>query len=216
MLWATTCLVVGFLGAQVARGQGTVIFNNRITGTGGLTTHVWSSSSTNPGMAWVGLGSNDSPSGTTPFGSASATSMIGYGGSGGHYGYKTTFAQLLAAPGADQPESNLVPAGQTTTFRSGASVGGVAGIVATLGNVPKDAPVATVQMVAWDNSSGLYPTWTEAYTAWWNGFISAGKSVPFNVYNIGGDTNPAAALVGVQSFNLLYPGIPRPQRVDEL
>ena len=81
---------------------------------------MWGPSSTNPALALIGLGTNDNPSGTTPFGAASGMALIGAGGSGGHYGYATTFAQLIGALGANQPESILVPnpAGPTTSFES--------------------------------------------------------------------------------------------------
>src|ERR1035441_10768205 len=51
--------------------------------------------------------------------------LIGANGTGGRYGTATTFAQLLAANGPNQPESSLVAMGQTTTFKTGASMGRV-------------------------------------------------------------------------------------------
>jgi hypothetical protein len=74
----------------------------------------------------------------------------------------------------------------------------------TLSNVPPDAEVATVEMVAWDNSSGLYPTWTEAREAWTQGPLAAGMSGTLNVSNIGGFVNPPPVLTGLQSFNLWW------------
>ena len=185
--------------------QGTVILSNR---SNGQITHIWG-----PGLpgclALMGIGSNDSPSGTTPFGSASGMSLIGADGSGGRYGYATTFAQLIGANGANQPESALVPVGQTTTFRSGAALGNLASTTDTLtGNpgIPANSPAATFEIVAWDNSSGMYPTWTEARPAWQNGNVSAGHSAPFTVTNIGGVLNFPPFLNNNQpitSFNLL-------------
>lgn len=202
LLWPFLCL----LPAQVANAQGTISFNNRNPG---QTIHVWG-----PGLpgclALMGIGSNDNPSGTTAFGSASGMALIGAGGSGGRYGYATTFAQLIGANGANQPESALVPVGQTTTFRSGATLGNLASIPTdTLtGNpgIPADSPAATFEIVAWDNSSGMYPTWTEARPAWLNGNVSAGHSAPFTVTNIGGVINIPPFLNNNQpitSFNLL-------------
>jgi hypothetical protein len=95
-----------------ASGQGVVIFNNRISTVGnfvGTTLHIWGPSTTSPSLSLIGLGSNDNPSGTTPFGSASGMALIGAGGSGGQCGYATTFAQLIGAVGSNQPESALVP-----------------------------------------------------------------------------------------------------------
>jgi hypothetical protein len=201
-----------------AGGQGVVIFNNRIAGGAGvgLTLHIWGPSTNNPALALIGLGSNDSPSGTTPFGSASSMALIGAGGSGGQYGYATTLAQLIGAVGSNQPESALVPVGQTTTFRSGIALGDVAIINDTLSAVPPystiipvDAPAATFEIVAWDNSSGLYSTWAQASAAWQQGLIAAGHSAPFTVTSIGGGTNPPVNLNnnqgssnGMTSFNL--------------
>lgn len=202
-LWAMAWLLMTFLSARVASGQGTVTFYNHVTTAGGPITHVWAPNMGDLTMPMVGLGPTDTPSGTTPFSTANGWSLIGTA-LNGQYGAATTRSQLLAAPGADQPESNLLPAAPTATFRSGAASGFVASSVATLSNVPKDAPVATIQMVAWDNTSGQYPTWTEAYPAWDAGLIAAGKSAPFNVYKIGGDTNQTPALVGLQSFNLFF------------
>ena len=174
-----------------ANGQGTVYFSNR---TPGVTTHVWGPSAT----AWVslvGLGANDVPAGTTDF-AACAMALIGAGGSGGHYGSATTFAQLIGAVGANQPFDTLVPVGQTTTFRSGSSPGIIALITDTLSAVapytniiPADAPAATFAIVAWDNTSGAFPTWAQASVAWMSGQILAGMSAPFTVTAIGGSVN---------------------------
>jgi hypothetical protein len=219
-LWLT------LLPVHQAGGQGQVSFNTRIPGGAGvgLTLHIWGPSATNPSLALVGLGSNDNPSGTTSFGSASGMSLIGANGSGGQYGYATTFAQLIGAVGASQPESALVPVGQTTTFHSGGGLGLLAGITVTLTNnpggsiiIPTDAPAATFEIVAWDNSSTLYPTWAQASAAWQQGLIAAGRSSPFTVTNIGGLTNSPPFLNnlqgsanGMMSFNLYSIGISPP------
>jgi len=195
--------------------QGTIQFNNRIATVGFLqTTHIWGPSATAPGLSLIGLGSNDNPSGTTPFGAASAMTMIGQGGRTGAGGYATTFAQLIGATGLNQPESSLVPLGQITTFRTGSSLGGIANITSTLTGTPgvaADAANATFEMVAWDNSSGLYPTWAQASVAWLGGQIAGGHSNPFNVSAIGGGLNTPPLLNNMQqlqSFNLY--SIPEP------
>ena len=138
-------------------------------------------------------------------------SLIGAGGSGGYFGYATTFAQLLAAPGLNAAESTLVPAAGVTTFHSGTSLGDVAAITATLNRVPLDAAFATVQIVAWDNLSGLYPTWNEALIGWRSGLIAAGGSAKFNVSDIGGIFNIPPFLNNMEpltSFNLYL--VPEP------
>jgi hypothetical protein len=148
---------------------------------------------------------SDMPAGTVDYG---GFMKIGAGGVAGQYGAAGTFAQLLSANGANQPESLLMPQSQTTTFRTGLGAGFVAPIItATLNNVPPNAPVATIQMVAWDNSSGNYPTWVEALPAWRSGLIAAGKAPPVNVTDLGGEVYPynqPAVLIGLQSFNLFF------------
>jgi hypothetical protein len=198
------------LPVREASGQGYVIFNNRIPGGAGvgITLHIWGPSPSGA-ISLIGLGSNDSPSGNTAFGSANGMALIGAGGSGGSYGYATTFAQLIGAVGSNQPESALVPVGQTTTFQSGAALGTIAPIVVTLPTAYQDAAAATFAIVAWDNSSGLYPTWAQASVAWEGSQIRAGLSAPFTVANIGGLNNPTPYLNngqgsanGMKSFNL--------------
>ena len=78
--------------------------------------------------------------------------------------------------------------GQTTTFRTGTAAGNLASITVTLPGIPADSPVATLELAVWDNSSGFYPTWTEARIGWMSGMIIAGLSGTFNVYKIGGDS----------------------------
>jgi hypothetical protein len=56
-------------------------------------------------------------------------------------------------------------------------------------NILPDAPQATLEMVAWDNSSGLYPTWSQASVAWLNDLIAAGTSGTWNQDKIGGAVN---------------------------
>jgi len=176
--------------------QGTVIFNNRL----GSTTHVYGG-----GPMIRGNAANDTPAGSTSY---AGLTLIGANGLTGQWGAATTFAQLLAANGANQPESSLIPAAGITTFRTGAAAGNIAQVTATLAGVPADSPVATLQMVAWDNSSGLYPTWTQASVAWSAGLILAGRSATFNVNAIGGQANPAPTLDNLTSFNI--PLIPEP------
>ncbi len=181
--------------------QGNVYFDNR-TSLG--TTHIWGPSSTMPYLSLIGAGTNDNPPGTINY-AARGMSMIGAGGLSQAQSFR---AQLLAANGAGQPESSLTPQGATTTFRTGAAQGNLAGITVTLGNVPPDAAAATLEMVVWDNSSGLYPTWTEAYPAWLSGLVGTwGKSGPFTVYNIGGSINTPPSML-IPSFNLI--GTPEP------
>ena len=212
-LGALAWLLLTLLPAQVADAQGTVVFGNSIPGGPGVgqTTHVWAPPITSPAMSLIGLGTNDTPSGTTPF-AASGMTLIGANGTGGQYGGATTFAQLLAAVGA-APESSLVPMGQTATFRTGSAAGIIAwppdnGPYDILPGIPADAPLATFEVVAWDNSSGLYPNWTKASVGWMSALIACGKSGAFTVSNIGGSINSPPYLFGQTSFNLYL--IPEP------
>src|SRR5436190_2179498 len=169
-----------------ALAQGTVIFNNRATGA--VISRVYDAQ-----VCFAGNGTNDFPVGLADW--SPYTKLSG----------SAWFAQLLAAPGADQPEYVLAQAFPTTTFRTGAAAGNIAGVIATLPNVLPDALVATVQMVVWDNSSGLYPTWGEAQNAYSQGLIRAARSPKFNLYNIGGKSNLAPFLTNLVSFSMHYP-----------
>ena len=187
-----------------ALGQGTVVFNTR-PGTNG-TTHVYGPSPGNPTLSLTGNASDDNPAGVgNPYADAGMT-VIGASGTGGQYGAATTLAQLLGAPGLNQPESSLVPSSSApSTFRTGTAAGAVKGGTSIFTNIPSDAPVATLEMVAWDNISGLYPTWEKASAAWQAGLIAAGRSPTFNLTNIGGTANvPPNLFPGVVSFNLYF------------
>jgi hypothetical protein len=181
--------------------QGTVVFNNRVVGS--VVTHVYAPLATAPTFSQIGNGTADTTAGST--------SWAGFTGIGvlltGPYGANTTFAQLLGATGSGQSEASLLPAGPTTTFRSGAGAAGfIAGTTTTLNGVIADAAQVTLEMVAWDNSSTLYPTWTQAFPAWTKGLIAAGESGRFSIGPVGG-TGAAPYPIGLQSFNLYSIGI---------
>jgi hypothetical protein len=136
--------------------------------------------------------------------------LIGANGLTGLGGASTTFAQLIGAAGTSAPQSSLVPLGQTTTFRTGGASGNVVLITDTLSGttpIPADAPSATFEMVAWDNSSGLYSSWATASVAWAAGLIAAGESAEFTVLGIGGTGNPPNTVLN-GSFNIYT--IPEP------
>jgi hypothetical protein len=204
-------LLINQISTQSANAQGLVAFNNRQDGI--LSTRVYAPGS-NPGMSLIGNGSDDYPSGTTDW---TGFTSIGATGTDGQYGAATVFAQLLGASGYNVQESNLLPAAGVTPFRSGIFAGVISEITSTLTDVPLDAPEATLEMVAWDNSSALYPTWGEASVAWAQGLIAAGKSGTWNQDKIGGDSNPPPYMINsvdsaqhVKSFNLYWnsPAVP--------
>ena len=178
--------------------QGTVVFSSyNYLGT----VHYWGPSTTAPDMSLLGNGASDTPAGTTDYAAAGMT-MLGTPGSA--YGAATTFAQLLWANGANQPANSLVPGGQTTTFRTGNTVGRISMITDTITGLTPDSAAATFAMVAWDNSSGRFPTWTQASVGWMAGQTVAGESAAITVNAIGGSVN-TPPIVMLPSFNL-YPG----------
>jgi hypothetical protein len=202
---------ITFLSATTVTAQGLVLFGNRVIGT----THVYAPLGPSDTTAIIGNTSNEGPPhGVTDYG---ARAPIGRNGSDGQFGARSTLAQLLGAPGLNAPESALLPAiNPPSTFRTGVGAGSVAALIVTFNNIPQDAPVASFEMVAWDNSSGLYPSWSQASVAWAQGLIAAGKSMEFRILDIGGIMNPPPPLFPVngdttpelQSFSLYY--IPEP------
>jgi hypothetical protein len=202
---------ITFVPAATVFAQGLVFFGNRVMGTA----RVYAPLGPSDIAAIVGNTSSEGPPhGTTDYG---GRAPIGMNGSEGQFGARSTLAQLLGAPGLNAPESTLLPAiNPPSSFRTGAGAGFVAVSIATFNNIPQDAPVASFEMVAWDNSSGLYPSWTQASVAWAQGLIAAGKSPEFRILDIGGIVNPPPPLFPVngdttpelQSCNLYY--IPEP------
>src|SRR5690349_2575549 len=87
--------------------QGTVIFNNAVSGT--VSTRVFGPSSLNLDIAYDGNRTTDLPPGTTTF---PGCTLIGT--AGGMVG-STTWAQLLGADGAGRGESSLIPGAGTVT-----------------------------------------------------------------------------------------------------
>ena len=196
--FAVTCATSVF-------AQGLIAFQNRLTGT--IVTHVYAPLATATGFSQLGQGTADTPTGSTDW---SAFTRIGATGVNVQYGGAYTLAQIIGAPGNNQPESSLVPANPVTSFRTGLGAGYVSPTTSTLNNVAYDSP-ATVEMVVWDNSSGLYPTWTDAFPAWTKGWIAAAESGRWNT-TLGG-TAPSPVLDGAESFNLYFIPIPEPSTI---
>jgi hypothetical protein len=181
--------------------QGTVNFNNRNTAAG-LFVPIYGP---NPGVNLGGESKTGNSSIALPAGTQTYAGALLTGS-----GY---LAQLFAAPGAGAAESALVAsANSITTFRTGTSSGAFAGVTAVLANVLPDAAVATLQVRAWDNTSGLYPTWALAEAAWLaqTPNVAIGKSPLFDLNAIGGNLNTPPLPVGMQSFNIYMNTIPEP------
>jgi len=192
--------------------QGTVSFNLRQSGT----SHVYAPLSSSDSSVIIGQSANDGSvtPGTTDY---STRALIGANGTGGQYGAATTLAQILGGP-VGSAESSLLPSlSAPTSFRTGTAAGGNAPVFATFSSVAPDAASATFEVVAWDNSSGLYPTWAQASVAWNNRVIAAGKSGLFNINQIGGSVNTPPPLFPfggnttpqMQSFSLYF-NVPEP------
>lgn len=176
--------------------QGTLTFNNRVTGT--VVSHVYGPEAGNPSLALTGNTSGETPAGTQVY---TGAPLAGTGWS----------AELWAAAGASQPESALAAvAGSLTTFRTGSA----AGFITSPGDVvvPGAAAntVATLQVRVWDNSGGTLTTWAAAELAWKSGAIAAGTSQLFNSSPLAGaPPAPATSFMdGLRSFNVYY--IPEP------
>jgi hypothetical protein len=179
--------------------QGTVTFANRIAGTG--TTHVYSG----PGYRG-GNGPGDVPPGSTDYAGFTLIGTVG------GMNPSTTFAQLIGAPGSGTAESSMLPSqSPPTTFRTGAAAGNIVAGTATFSNIQADAAVATFEMVVWDNSTGLYPTWAQASAAVKNNVILGGASPAFVLQQIGGTTFTPPSIIsatlgqGMQSFGIPVP-----------
>jgi hypothetical protein len=188
--------------------QGTISFNNNISG---LRTRVYAPLSSNPALSQIGNGSIDTPSGTTSW---AGFAEIGAAGTGGQYGGATTLLTFLGAPNTGDQQSSLQAGAGITTFKTGAGGGLIsATLTETFANIAPDySSGATVEMVAWDDSTGLYSTWALASVAWEAGTIAAGESDLVNITStIGGTINTPPILPNtLESFNLYYNVVPEP------
>ena len=144
-----TLLTIGLVGAVAsAFAQGTVVFNNIVTGV--VRAPVYGLEVSDVSLAKTGNTANGTPTGAQVY---TGALLVGSGYS----------AQLFAAPGAGIAESLLVAASSpASTFRTGSAAGFFAGSTATLAGVPKDAAVATLQLRVWDNLSGTIASWDAA------------------------------------------------------
>lgn len=184
--------------ASALFAQGTVNFNNRVA-TSGPWAPVYGPEVGDDTKSLSGNTATGIPAGTQVY---TGAPLLGSAYS----------AVLFAAPGAGAAESSLTPSLTVTTFRTGAGAGfvSVPATAAVLAGVPADAPVATVQLRAWNNMGGTITTWEQAETAWLAGAIAAGKSATFNLNSIGGTFNAPPNLSGLSSFNIYMIPVPEP------
>jgi hypothetical protein len=184
-----------------------IYFGNYVPGK--IQAHAYGPLAASPTTSQIGnAATGDLPVGTTSW---AGYSMIG--AVGNPYTGPGTFADLLAAPGLNQPETSLQPGypGGVTSFHAGLGAGVIYARIATFNNIPPDYLGATVEMVAWDNSSGQYPNWAAAESAWLAGTIAAGSSGVFNITTTVGGTDTPPYLFGLRSFNLYF--IPEPSLI---
>lgn len=174
--------------------QGTVNFV--LNSTGVLNTRVYGPNPANTTQSLVGNTTAGLPPGTQVY-PGSLLSGSGY------------LAQIFSGPaGTTDAASLLAATSPVATFRTGGAAGLIGQVTATLANVDRDSPTAVVQVRAWDNTSGQYPTWAAAQAAWQSGTIAAGFSPLLTVNAIGGNVNTPPFLQGIQSFNIYF--VPEP------
>src|SRR5690349_5066256 len=142
--------LVTLMAVMVAAGafaQGTVTFNNRLTGT--LITHVYQAPTTGEAQVF-GNTSIDTPAGSTVYTGALLT------GAG-------WIATLWSAPAGTTDSSLLVQAtGASSTFRTGTAAGNFVASTATLQNVGADAAAAVLQVRVY---SAAFASWALAVQA---------------------------------------------------
>jgi len=96
-------------------------------------------------------------------------------------------------------------------FRTNANLAGIINGPTTGQAVPNVAAGgnATLQIRAWDNRGGTITTWAQVMA---DNTIARGSSAVLNNFATGGGPNPAANLVGLQSFGLIVP-VPEPSLI---
>lgn len=190
--WLVTILAT----VSAARGQGEVVFQNV---NGANRAPVYGPDQADSSLARTGNTTSGLPPGTQTY-------------SGAPLSGSAWSAQLFGAPGSNQPISALVAAYPINTFRTGPAAGFLQILVrAIIPGVPVDSHVATVQVRAWDNSTGLYPYWSNVVAAVAGGeMVLLGESEPVNVYNLGGvgGMYPPGSMTNLLSFNVHFPPPP--------
>lgn len=194
-----TLIIAGYIAlcSGAAYAQGTVNFYNRVQPS--VVAPVYSQNPANPGVQQLGNSPEGTPAGTTIYGGV-ALSGVGY------------TAQLWGAPGANQPESALVPAAGycKAVFRTGQAAGyWVPSIDPAIIPGAPEGSVATLQVRVWNNSGGTITTWTEAIAAG----VESGSSPLFNSYPLGGLSAPPP-LGALRSFSLTSKTLPTPMNLQ--
>jgi hypothetical protein len=182
-----------------ALAQGTIQFNNRVTGTStaAVVAPVYGPDPANPTQAKYG---NPATAGTTPIPAGTQT----YGGQAlVGSGFTASIWARAAGSGAAFVQAATTPfraAGSTST--PGFWV--IPGTAVILPNVPSDPTVrAEILIRVWDNQGGTITAWD---TAVQRGNVAVGQSLPFTVSDqLGGGVVLSPTLRGLESFNLTVP-----------
>lgn len=182
-------LLVGsaMLVAVGAFAQGTVLFNNAVTGV--VRAPVYGNEVGNPNALKTGNRASDTPPGTQTY-----TGTLLSGGAG-----STWIAQLYGGP-LGTADGSLTPLLLTTTFRTGTAAGFVNQVTVTVPGVPAGT-AARIQMRAFDNATGA--TYETA--------LNRGASLSFDSPPLGGLLALPANLVGLTGFNVAV--VPEPSTI---
>jgi hypothetical protein len=164
----TSLMSVGALGAYA---QGTLTFTDYVYGGAHpIETHIWSPSSTTPGVALSGNTANDVPAGSTTYPNSSLLGGFAVNGSGANPTYQngnnwTVQLEALGSSGTSTSVaiSSLLPVTQYTTHlnTSGAAGEWTTISVANDPGVPNaggSTPSADIAVACWYNAGGTITT----------------------------------------------------------
>lgn len=182
MKWVILALVAAFPGT--VRGQGTIYFNNLVTGV--VEAPVFGNEPTNPSLAKTGNRSEDVPQGSQT-----------YGGSG--LAGPSWIAQLYGGP-LGTSDAALIPVFPATTFRSANAAGFIYPVQCIVEGV-RQGESARLQLRVFDSTTG--PNYDQA--------LNRGASLSFNSLGLGGGLFPPSNLVGLTAFNVAV--VPEPSTV---
>jgi hypothetical protein len=186
-----TILTLLLVSAAVAvHGQGSVVFNNRVTGT--VVAPIYGPQVGTPGVRQTGNTSTGTPAGSTVY---TGTLLQGTGFT----------AQLWGGPNGTAEGALTLATGSQTTFRTGTAAGFITApaVNPTVTGVPENG-TATLQVRVWDNQGGTITSYAQALQVG----AAAGFSDLFNVSPLGGTLTPSPNIAGLRSFSLTQ--VPEP------
>ena len=187
----TTFLLATALGAFA---QGTITFNNRVTGS--IIAPIYGPDPVDQALRKSGQPAIGTPAGSTVYGGAL---LLG-----------TSFTAQLWGGVAGTPGPALVALSATTPFRTGAGAGFFTGIADVPNPLVPAGGMGSFQVRAWDNNNGQITTYATAIA----GLRAVGASDVFVSAPLGG--TPAGGglpittpnMIGLTSFNLTI--VPEP------